>query len=179
MPSVEVVQELQEAPVKKKSRERRVYVDPFQVGRRISIMSGQDLSDAHIKRYCDMKVDKETGVAYPVYETIDLQQEIDARKHDCGFDLMKKLIATGQAIKADFEDDGQHGVDFTGIPDNVHEMAKRADEANQTVSSLLAALGVKDGDVLTQDMVERLLTDKVAEIYKKQQEQNTPEEVTK
>ena len=78
MPSVEVVQELQEAPVKKKSRERRVYVDPFQVGRRISIMSGQDLSDAHIKRYCDMKVDKETGVAYPVYETIDLQQEIES-----------------------------------------------------------------------------------------------------
>lgn len=156
MPEQEVVKE-------------RVFVDPFQVGRKIAIMPGMDLSDAHIMRLVDTKIDHETGQAYPVYDSIDLQQEIDARKHDCGFDLMKKMIATGQATPADFADDGQHGVDFSGIPDSVHDLAKSAQQSSESVASLLAVLGVKDGDVLTQEMLERLLTDKVAEIYKKQQ----------
>lgn len=151
-------------------KEKRVFLDPFQVGRKIAIMSGQDLSDAHIMRLVDTKIDHETGQAYPVYQSIDLQQEIDARKHDCGFDLMKKLIATGQATPADFADDGQHGVDFSGVPDSVHELAKSAQQSSESVANLLAILGVKDGDVLTQEMMERLLTDKVAEIFKKQQE---------
>jgi len=150
--------------------EARVFVDPFQICRSIPAGTGQDLSDAHIMRVKDMRVDAETLQAYPVYEVVDLQQEIDARVDDCGMVMMKRLIATGQAKPSDFADDGQHGVDFSEIPADVHEMAKKADEVNATVTNLLAALGVQEGDVLTQQMVEKLLTDKVAELYKKQQE---------
>lgn len=152
----------------------RKLVDPFQVCRTIPVDKGMDLSDAHVMRVKDMRVDDETMKVYPVFESVDLQQEIDARVNDCGMVLMKKLIMTGQAKPSDFADDGQHGVDFSQVPADVHQIAKKADEVNNTVSTVLAALGVKEGDTLTQDMVERLLTQKVAELYKAQQAAGQP-----
>ena len=130
-----------------------------------------DISPRLIKRLQEVKVDPETLETYAVYEDVDLQAEIDARINDCGFTYMQTLLRTGQAKPSDFADDGMHGIDATVIPETVHDAHRLAEENNAQLQELAKALGLQDGDVLTQDMIERKLTEKVQALYEAQKAQ--------
>lgn len=127
-----------------------------------------DLSERKVKRLKEVKVNPDTLETYAVYEDVDLQAEIDARENDCGLEYMRMLLRTGQAKPSDFADDGQHGIDATLIPETVHEAHRLAEENNVQLQELAKALGINEGDVLTQDMIERKLTEKVQALYEAQ-----------
>lgn len=123
-----------------------------------------------IKRYKGIEVDAETHQTRAVYEDVNLVEEIQSRKMDCGFDYMARLLRTGQAKPSDFADDGQHGFDGTAIPETIHEAAKLAEENNQMLQQVASALGLSPDDVMTQSMIENALKNKVAELFAAQQQ---------
>lgn len=109
-----------------------------------------------------LELDKETGNTKVVSQgKRDLDKEIQEFKDDCGFEGMRKLIAQGRAQPQDFYDDGAHGQDVTGLPDNVND-AFRAVLADKNGSkNLFAELGIKpvfndDGSINVSATEERL-----------------------
>lgn len=90
-----------------------------------------------------LKLDPETGNTSVEVNDYEDEQEIIQNFFDqCGMEGMRKLIASGQARPSDFYDDGKSGGDFTGLPDNVNDAYRKAQEGDSKSTAVLSALGV-------------------------------------
>lgn len=129
---------MSEGQVKAAEKKKVQLVDPFSGKKTLA-----PALDAPLVRDCNkmeelaLELDKETGNTKVVITgTRDLDKEIQEFKDQTGFEGMRKLIAQGKATPRDFFDDGKHGQDVTGLPDNVHD-AYRAAQANNAQSDNL------------------------------------------
>lgn len=122
------------------------FVDPFtgRVAKTVSDVPQKEALDWNIRPVLGVELDKETGNTVVVSTgEVDIDQEIQQYKDQCGFEGMRKLIATGQARPIDFMDDGQHSGDISGLPDNVNDAYRAAQAASAQGDNLLKNLGVK------------------------------------
>lgn len=122
------------------------YVDPFtgRVAKTVSEVPQKEAVDWNVRPVLGVELDKDTGNTVVVSTgVVDVDQEIQQRKNDCGFEGMRKLIATGQARPIDFMDDGKHSGDISGLPDNVNDAYRAAQAASAQGDNLFKTLGVK------------------------------------
>lgn len=150
----------------KQANEKKVYqkVDPFTGKAVASVFAKADKVNIDFNDFEELGVelDKETGNTNVVVTGHkDLHREIQEFKDDCGFEGMRKLIAQGRALPKDFYDDGLHGQDVAGLPDNVNDAYRAAMESNNKSEKMLKDLGVNIDDLKTQEAIEKAITDAV------------------
>lgn len=85
-------------------------------------------------------------------QTIDLDALIQTYKDQCGMELAKRLIATGQATEVDFRDDCKHSGDIRELPVSAQSRANAAVTAAANTAAMADELGVR------ADMDEEQLT---------------------
>lgn len=144
-------------------------VNPF-LTRKVRGQRLLDLGCHPVYRASSMQVDEKTHQTAPVFEEYDLREEIVKCKSLAGVDYMKRLLATGQAKPEDFYDDGKSGLDTTLFPSNVHEAREKANEGNDELAKIAAALGATE-EGITQKSLEDLLKAKIKTIWEEQQAQ--------
>lgn len=106
-------------------------------------------------------VDKETLQYVPEFEAVDLVEEIQACKDLAGVEYMKKLLATGQALPEDFQDDGQGSFDGNVVPPDVHTAKKLADQEAENLQKMAKDCGLKEGFSYTQEQFEQAIKEAV------------------
>lgn len=123
-----------------------VYRDPF--GGHTVINPRPDSSQCDVEPHdtralYSLKLDPTTGDTTVEVKDYEDQQEVIKQFFDqCGMEGMRKLIAAGQARPSDFYDDGKSGGDFTGLPDNVNDAYRKAQEGDSKSKEVLSSLGV-------------------------------------
>lgn len=91
----------------------------------------------------DIEFDKETGNTKVVkVGKINLVEQIQTYKDDCGLELMKKMLAQG-TDPAVFADDGSHGGDTT-LPHDLNTAYAVAQEAKAKADAVAAKIGATD-----------------------------------
>lgn len=142
----------------------KVFADPF-TGRPCKVVPAvvpEPQRDFNKVEILGVELDKETGETHVVVTGYkDIHKEIQECKDDCGYIGMQKLLATGQALPYDFADDGRHGVDLIGVPDNVHDAYRASLASNQEAKEMLSKLGVTVGEHDTQETIEKKITEAV------------------
>lgn len=141
-------------------------VDPFvkKVPTYIPFPDGEKL----VCRVKTTEISEETKSLVPVFEFVDLTEEIAKCQGLAGLDLMKTLLAQGKAKPEDFYDDGRSGVDVTAIPSDIHAAKAAAEAGQQQFAELAKALGVEDGEALTAQQLEKALTAYIAKAVSEQ-----------
>lgn len=171
--------EKQTSPQKKQVR----YVDPFtgRVAAKATEVPAEKTVDWNIRPVLGVELDKETGNTVVVSTgVVNIDSEIQQYKDQCGFEGMRKLIATGQARPVDFMDDGNHSGDISGMPDNVHDAYRAAQAAAAQGDNLFKSLGVKtvfnsDGSInieATEKAITAAIQAKAAAVQNKTEEVN-------
>lgn len=131
------------------AKKKVTFVDPF-TGKKIANVAAPDdvlPIDYNQRDDIGLELDKDTGNTNVVITgTKDTDKEIQEFKDDCGFEGMRKLIAQGRAVPKDFYDDGKHGMDVAGLPDNVNDAFRAAQAANLDKDEMLNKLGVDESD---------------------------------
>lgn len=148
----------------KQAKKTKTLVDPFTgVTKEVPIFAEEPKQgDPNLLDQLGVELDKETGnTVVVVTGTRDIDAEIQQFKDDCGFEGMAKLIAQGRATPRDFYDDGKHGQDVAGLPDNVHDAYRASMEANSKSDALLKDLGIDVNDLKTQEAIEKAITEAV------------------
>lgn len=110
-------------------------------------------------------VDKETLQYVPEFEAVDLVEEIQACKDLAGVEYMKKLLATGQALPEDFQDDGQGSFDGNLIPSDVHTAKKLAEKEAENIQKMAKEVGLKEGFSYTQQQFEDAVKEYVGKLF--------------
>ena len=119
-----------------------------------------------------LELDKETGnTKVVVTGHRDLHREIQEFKDDCGFEGMKKLIEQGRAVPRDFYDDGKHGQDVAGLPDNVNDAYRAAMSSGKQSDAVLKELGVDKDSLKTQEAIEAAITAAVNKRFEQMQKE--------
>lgn len=157
----------------KEVKETQTVVDPF------GVIPPKPIKTKADKRYLDtygVELDKATGTTKVVVTgKIDLVEMIQANKDLCGMELVKKMIATGQADPSEFADDGAHGGDFSlgSDPTTVYMAAQEAAARASKASQELAALGLTEEQIKTisGEDLHKLIMDKVNAVMATRQEE--------
>lgn len=121
--------------------------------------------DPNVFRVSGGHVDKETLQYVPEFEAVDLVEEIQACKDLAGVEYMKKLLATGQALPEDFQDDGQGSFDGNLIPSDVHTAKKLADQEAEKIKKIAQEAGLKEGFNYTQEQFEEAVKEYAAKMF--------------
>lgn len=105
----------------------------------------------HLMPKVSLKVDKEALKTVPVEDDfVDLDELILSYKDSCGMAAIQKLLAKGLASPGDFADDGLHGVDLTGVADNLNDAYQKQQLLGEKLAEIEAQLGLDSG-TLTAD----------------------------
>ena len=144
--------------------ENSVFVNPFFVGKVPAPVAQKD-EDPFVIRYKGLEYDEETKGAKPVYEKVNLVEEIQQCKDLCGLEYLKRQLATGQAVPSDFYDDGKGGVDLTTIPADPGAARKAADKINDDMAALCKELGLDASDSVSAAKLEKLVAAEVEKRY--------------
>lgn len=117
-------------------------------------------------RFIQLKVkfDPATGSTVPEEEVLDFQKVIESYREQCGVEFMIKQVKLGAISLASLADDGQHGADIAGSPDNINDAYQAAVVGNDNIAGLEKALDV-NLEGLTQEQAEAAIKGKLAEIY--------------
>lgn len=119
----------------------------------------------NVFRVCGGHVDKETLQYVPEFEEVDLVEEIQACKDLAGVEYMKKLLATGQALPEDFQDDGKGSFDGNLIPPDVHTAKKLADQEAANLQKVAKEAGLKEGFSYTQEQFEEAIKEYAGKLF--------------
>lgn len=142
------------------------------------------IRDANAMEEIALELDKETGNTNIVITGHrDLDKEIQEFKDQTGFEGMRKLIAQGKATPRDFFDDGKHGQDVSGLPDNVNDAYRAAQANNAQSDNLFKKLGISpiynaDGSI---DMAatENAISNAIKSVFESAQNKEVKEDETK
>lgn len=121
-----------------------------------------DPEQAYVFRVKTMEVDRDTLVAVPVYDKVDLVAEINACRDLCGLEYMKVQLARGLAKPEDFMAKPSEFGDTTVVPQDVHTAKKIADMGNEELAKLAKIIGIKPGENLTPQLFEDRLKDYIS-----------------
>lgn len=113
--------------------------------------------------------DSKTLEVAPVFEQVDLMEEVRASADLAGVDYMKRLLATGQAQPEDFYDDGKSGVDLRMIPETVHDAAKASEQIKNEIAEVAKVAGVPDDEKISGSQLEKYVAELVAKQFAAQQ----------
>lgn len=127
------------------------------------------LDNKNIARVSTMKVNQETLQVEPVFESVDVQAEIQSCKDLCGLEYMKKLLASGQITAEDLQDNAGAEIDLTAIPQDQHEALRKANQVNEQLGKLAASIGCEEGKTYSSEEIERMLTAAIQKQYDAQQ----------
>lgn len=116
------------------------------------------MTSPNVCRMVGSEYDKEVGAVIPVFEFVNLEEEIQACKGMCGMELMRTLLAQGKAKPEDFYDDGRSGADLTQVPQTVHQAKAFANAGQAQISELCKQLGIEEDQALTAAQLEKVLT---------------------
>lgn len=116
--------------------------------------------------------DAKTLEVAPVFEQVDLMEEVRASSDLAGVDYMKRLLATGQAQPEDFYDDGKSGVDMRMIPETVHDASKASENLKNQISEVAKAAGVPEDEKISGSQLEKYVAELVAKQFAAQQSNN-------
>lgn len=170
----------------KKAEEKTVYfVDPFSGKKTLALSLEKDLvRDPNKMDEIALELDKETGnTKIVITGTRDLDKEIQEFKDQTGFEGMRKLISQGKATPRDFFDDGQHGQDVTGLPDNVHDAYRAAQANNAESDNLFKKLGISpiynaDGSI-DMTATENAISNAIKSVFDAAQKKEVKEDEAK
>lgn len=101
-----------------------------------------------------LELDKESGNTNVVITgTHDIDKEIQEFEDSCGMEGMRKLISQGRATPRDFYDDGKHGMDVVGLPDNVNDAYRASLASTSEKDKMLNALGLDGSGDVTEERI--------------------------
>lgn len=176
---------MSEGQVRETEAKKFQFVDPFCGKKTVAPVIEKDLKrDPNKMEEIALELDKETGNTNVVITgTRDLDKEIQEFKDQTGFEGMRKLIAQGKATPRDFFDDGKHGQDVSGLPDNVHDAYRAAQANNAESANLFKKLGISpiysaDGSI---DMAatENAISNAIKSVFDAAQNKEVKEDETK
>lgn len=131
-------------------------LDPF--GHRYAKPSGVNLNKRHMKQYgwiMDHEHCRKTVTGENI-EDLDLYALTQAYKNECGMEMMKQLLASGQATVADFADDGTLSGDNT-LPHDIntlHAVIQGETAANEKVIERLGGSSVDLNKAIAEGNLE-------------------------
>lgn len=123
-------------------------------------------SQVYVYRVSDVIVDKETLLAKPQFEKVDLVAEVQACKNLCGLEYMKALLQRGLAKPEDFAAKPSDFHDVTQVPSDVHTAARLADLRSDQLAKLAQAIGISPDEELTPELFEKRFAAYIAENWK-------------
>lgn len=111
-----------------------------------------------------VKFDPKTGKTTPdESQKIDLVELIQTYKDQCGMELAKKLIRTGQVPPDAFKDDGKHSYDASIIPETAQARDNAANAQKAQVDAMASALGIPaDYGKLTDDQLTTFIKEYIS-----------------
>lgn len=131
--------------------------------------SGVKLDEQFLDQF-DIELDKSTGNTKVVkVGKINIVEQIQTYRDDCGMELMKKMIAQGADPKV-FADDGLHGADCT-LPTDLNEALAAAQAATAKANAAADKLGIQDyaksSDIekLVLDALNKIQEQKVTKVF--------------
>lgn len=137
----------------KQQTEQKTLVNPF--GRPFTPLAPVDYSTQRfVYRVQTMNVDKDTLMVSPVFDKVDLVEEIQKCKNLCGLEYMKQLLARGLAKPEDFMAKPEDFHDLTQVPQDVHTAARISDMTNEELAKLAKIIGIKESEELTAELFE-------------------------
>lgn len=176
---------MSEGQVKTVEKKKVQFVDPFSGKKTFApSLDAPLIRDANKMDELALELDKETGNTKVVITGArDLDKEIQEFKDQTGFEGMRKLIAQGKATPRDFFDDGKHGQDVVGLPDNVHDAYRAAQANNAESANLFGKLGIKpvynpDGSI-NMEATENVITNAIKTVFDAAQNKEVKEDETK
>lgn len=176
---------MSEGQVREVEKKTVYLLDPFTGKKTLSEPLPETLKrDANAMEEIALELDKETGNTNIVITGHrDLDKEIQEFKDQTGFEGMRKLIAQGKATPRDFFDDGKHGQDVSGLPDNVNDAYRVAQANNAQSDNLFKKLGISpiynaDGSI---DMAatENAISNAIKSVFESAQKKEVKEDETK
>lgn len=140
----------------KQQTEQKTFVNPF--GAPFVPLAPVDYSSQqYVYRVQTMNVNKDTLAVTPVFEKIDLIEEIQKCKNLCGLEYMKQQLARGLAKPEDFIAKPEDFHDVTQVPQDVHTAARISDMTNDELAKLARIIGIQDSEELTAELFEQRL----------------------
>lgn len=121
--------------------------------------------DDFVTRIKGVEYDPETKGTKIVTEKVNFAEEVQACRELCGMTYVKKQLATGAIQPEDLYDDGKSGMDLSKLPADRHIAAKEADKLSKSIGDLCKELGLDASDKVTQEKLEKMLTDEVTKRY--------------
>lgn len=90
---------------------------------------------------------------------LDIYEQTQSFKDDVGMAGMKKMLNSGKAFAVDYMDDGKHGGDVSGLPDNVNDANALAQQSKSVYNG-----GTTDKDFIdaVTDIVNQALAQKAS-----------------
>lgn len=155
-------------------------VDPFTGAVRPAVSGAVDLFQRYLKQYgweldheaCEKRVTGEN------IEDLDLYALTQSYKDQCGMELMKQLIASGQASPEDFYDNGQLGGD-NSLPTDINTLHAYVEAEKSNAEKAVGALGGNLGDALASGDIEAYIKGLVDKAIAAQAQAQAPQEENK
>lgn len=161
------------------SEELVLRVDPF--GHSYAGDAGVDLHKELLEQYAFVP-DHETcnkGVTKENVEPLNIYEMTQTFKDQVGMEMVKRMIASGQASPEDFWDDAQHSGDES-LPTDINTLHEYVMEEKKNAAAVVGALGGNLNEALASGDVEKYINGLVAQaIAAQQQQQNIQTEESK